>query len=56
MLGTTALTTRALLENPALIDWSLLPKALMGLLALLCGNGWVGWSFYNYVKHAFFYL
>lgn len=33
------MTTRGLLENPALIDWGLLPKALAGLLALLCGNG-----------------
>ena len=41
VLGTTAVTTRALLENPHLIDWGLLPKALMGLLALLCGNGCV---------------
>jgi len=41
LLGTTALTTRALLETPALIDWGLLPKALMGLLALLCGNGYI---------------
>ncbi len=39
VLGTTAVTTRALLETPELIDWGLLPKALMGLLALLCGNG-----------------
>jgi len=29
------------MENPAAIDWSLLPKALMGLLALLCGNGYI---------------
>lgn len=40
-LGTTALVTRALLENPALINWTLLPKALRGLLALLCGNGFI---------------
>ena len=40
-LGTTALVMRALLENPALIDWMLLPKALRGLLALLCGNGYI---------------
>lgn len=41
VLGTTAVTTRALLETPELIDWGLLPKALMGLLALLCGNGFI---------------
>lgn len=40
-LGATALVVRALIENPALIDWSLLPKALRGLLALLCGNGYI---------------
>lgn len=41
VLGTSAVTARALLENTALIDWGLLPKALMGLLALLCGNGYI---------------
>ncbi|KAG0611423.1 hypothetical protein M758_7G140000 [Ceratodon purpureus] len=40
-LGTTALVTRALLENQGLINWLLLPKALRGLLALLCGNGFI---------------
>lgn len=40
-LGTTALVTRALLENSHLIDWWLMPKALRGLLALLCGNGYI---------------
>ncbi|XP_024397419.1 probable homogentisate phytyltransferase 2, chloroplastic [Physcomitrium patens] len=40
-LGTSALVTRALLENPTLINWALLPKALRGLLALLCGNGFI---------------
>lgn len=24
-----------------LIDWGLLPKALLGVLALLCGNGYI---------------
>jgi homogentisate solanesyltransferase len=24
-----------------LIDWGLLPRALLGLLALLCGNGFI---------------
>jgi homogentisate solanesyltransferase len=42
ILGTTALTSRALLEAPAgSIDWALLPKALAGLFALLCGNGYI---------------
>jgi len=42
ILGTTALTARALLEAPAgSLDWGLLPKALAGLFALLCGNGFI---------------
>jgi homogentisate solanesyltransferase len=30
-----------LLTNSHAIDWGLLPRALMGLLALLCGNGYI---------------
>jgi len=30
-----------LLENPNAIDWALLPRALLGVLALLCGNGYI---------------
>jgi homogentisate solanesyltransferase len=41
LLGTSALVTKALLESPTLIDWALLPRALMGLVALLCGNGYI---------------
>ena len=41
LLGTTALVTKALLENSHLVDWALLPRALMGLVALLCGNGYI---------------
>lgn len=41
LLGTTALVTKALLENSHLVDWALLPRALMGLIALLCGNGYI---------------
>ncbi|XRB24792.1 homogentisate solanesyltransferase [Pseudoscourfieldia marina] len=42
ILGTTALVTRCLLEaDPSLINWKLLPTALMGLFALLCGNGYI---------------
>lgn len=37
----SSLVTRALIENPNLIKWSLLLKALSGLLALLCGNGYI---------------
>lgn len=41
ILGSMAVTSKALLENPALIDWGLIPKALLGVLALLCGNGYI---------------
>ena len=41
LLGTTALVTKALLENSHLIDLALVPRALLGLLALLCGNGYI---------------
>ena len=41
ILGTTAVVARALLDNPNPIDWALLPRALLGLLALLCGNGYI---------------
>lgn len=41
ILGTSAVVSRALLENPGLIDWALLLRALLGLLALLCGNGYI---------------
>lgn len=37
----SALVARALLENPDFVKWALLPKALRGLLALLCGNGYI---------------
>jgi hypothetical protein len=32
---------RALSENQGLIDFGLVPRALLGLLALLCGNGYI---------------
>ena len=32
---------RALSANPELIALSLVPRALLGLLALLCGNGYI---------------
>ena len=41
ILGASAVTARALLETPHLVDWTLLPKAIMGVLALLCGNGYI---------------
>ncbi|KAF4369036.1 homogentisate solanesyltransferase, chloroplastic [Cannabis sativa] len=40
-LGSIALVARALIENPNLIKWSLLLKAFSGLLALICGNGYI---------------
>ena len=41
VLGSVAVTAKALLENPALIDWGLLPRAVLGVVALLCGNGYI---------------
>eukprot|EP00884_Botryococcus_braunii_P013088 jgi/Botrbrau1/21780/Bobra.0190s0007.1 len=42
ILGSFAVTARALLEAPSsAIDWGLLPRALLGVLALLCGNGYI---------------
>ncbi|KAK2647369.1 hypothetical protein Ddye_014858 [Dipteronia dyeriana] len=40
-LGSVALVTRALIENSNLIKLSLVLKAFSGLLALLCGNGYI---------------
>ncbi|GAB2233038.1 hypothetical protein Droror1_Dr00002251 [Drosera rotundifolia] len=40
-LGSISLVVRALIENSNLIKWSLLLKAFSGLLALLCGNGYI---------------
>lgn len=37
----SSLVARALIENPNLIRWSLLLKAFSGLVALLCGNGYI---------------
>lgn len=36
VLGTTAVTARALMENPSAIDWGLLPKVTWGLTCGLC--------------------
>lgn len=41
ILGSIAVTSKALLENPALIDLALVPRAALGVLALLCGNGYI---------------
>ncbi|XP_009798414.1 homogentisate solanesyltransferase, chloroplastic [Nicotiana tabacum] len=40
-LGSLSLVTRALIENPNLIRWSLAMKAFSGLIALICGNGYI---------------
>ncbi|XP_043692471.1 homogentisate solanesyltransferase, chloroplastic [Telopea speciosissima] len=40
-LGSTALVARALIEHSSLIRWSLLFKAFCGLVALMCGNGYI---------------
>ncbi|KAL2464803.1 Homogentisate solanesyltransferase [Forsythia ovata] len=40
-LGSVSLVARALIENPNLIRWSLFLKAFSGLLALICGNGYI---------------
>nr|AKM76580.1 AT3G11945-like protein [Pelargonium myrrhifolium] len=40
-LGSFALVARALIENSNLIKWSLVFKALSGLFALICGNGYI---------------
>lgn len=36
-----AVVAKALIENPHAINWALTPRALLGLLALLCGNGYI---------------
>lgn len=41
MLGSVVVTAKALSENPALVDWGLLSRALIDALALLCGNCYI---------------
>jgi homogentisate solanesyltransferase len=41
ILGSFAVTLRAVLENPTAIDWALVPRAALGVLCLLCGNGYI---------------
>lgn len=41
ILGTTAIVTKCLLNNPELFNVSLVPRAALGLVALLCGNGYI---------------
>ncbi|CAD6217494.1 unnamed protein product [Miscanthus lutarioriparius] len=40
-LGSISLVARALIENSHLINWWLLFKAFYGLVALICGNGYI---------------
>ncbi|CAM0145366.1 unnamed protein product [Urochloa decumbens] len=40
-LGSIALVARALIENSHLINWWLVFKAFYGLVALICGNGYI---------------
>ncbi|KAJ8527543.1 hypothetical protein K7X08_014994 [Anisodus acutangulus] len=40
-LGSFSLVTRVLIENPYLIRRSLVLKAFSGLIALICGNGYI---------------
>ncbi|WOL08060.1 putative homogentisate phytyltransferase 2, chloroplastic isoform X1 [Canna indica] len=40
-LGSIALVAKALVENPDLINWWLTIKAFYGLVALICGNGYI---------------
>ncbi|XP_074563806.1 putative homogentisate phytyltransferase 2, chloroplastic isoform X1 [Curcuma longa] len=40
-LGSIALVSKALIENPNLINWWLTFKAFYGLVALICGNGYI---------------
>lgn len=48
ILGSFSLTTRALIDIVAqtgmfwgMLDWWLVPRAILGVLALLCGNGYI---------------
>lgn len=33
--------SRALLDHPGMLRWNLVPRALLGLTALLCGNAYI---------------
>ena len=41
LLGTTAIVSKILMGNPEMISLHLVPRALLGLLALLMGNGYI---------------
>ena len=41
LLASSMGVTRALIENPNAISLKLVPKAILGLIALLCGNAYI---------------
>jgi len=41
LLGTTAIVSKVLMTNPEMISLALVPRALLGLVALLMGNGYI---------------
>ena len=41
ILASFSVTIRALIESPGAINWMLVPRALLGVLCLLCGNGFI---------------
>lgn len=41
MLASSMGVARALIENPTKISSSLVPRAIVGLIALLCGNAFI---------------
>ena len=41
LLGTTAIVSKVLMTNPEMISLALVPRALLGLVALLLGNGYI---------------
>lgn len=41
ILGSISGCARAVLESPSAIDWGLIPRAVMGMLALLFGNAYI---------------
>jgi homogentisate solanesyltransferase len=41
LLGTTAIVSKILMTNPEMISLALVPRALLGLVALLMGNGYI---------------
>ena len=40
-MASTMAVIRALIENPSKLSMKLIPRALIGLIALLCGNAYI---------------